>query len=259
MSHPWSPLRLEQPLEFYTSQELEYLVARRTSQEIKRKTRTELPPALMRRLPINKSDIRTLTLINGGRWLLIVSRFGSVSYYDLDTQEPLKRLLIPAARLESRDDYFPCTAKIAVDMDNESALLSFNLALYTCRGGNSSLFYKLQPQCDLSFTVHRFANKIRIQLIQVWHVTLKPSEHNHRRGLSATFLSSFDREDCGDLCSLSLLGTFVAFGVAIKQPHAYVAIVDWVKADIHNHPTHKRRVTLLSYLRKIIYDDFPVS
>ena len=31
-------------------------------------------------------------------------------------------------------------------------------------------------------------------------------------------------------------------GVAIKRPHAYVAIVDWVKADIHNHPPHKRRV-----------------
>jgi hypothetical protein len=70
--------------------------------------------------------------------LLVVSRFGTVSYYDLDTQEPVKRLLIPAVRLESRDDYFPCTAKMAVDMDHESApVLSFNLALYTCKGVNS--------------------------------------------------------------------------------------------------------------------------
>jgi len=91
----------------------------------------------MHRLPINKSDICALTLINGGRRLLIVSRFGSVSYYDLDTQEPVKRFLIPAAPLKRRNDYFPCTAKIAVDMDNKSALLSFNIALYTCKGGNA--------------------------------------------------------------------------------------------------------------------------
>jgi hypothetical protein len=108
--------------------------------EIKRKTWDLLPATLIRRLPINNSDIRALTLINGGRWLLVVSRFGSVSYYDLETQEPVKRLLTPAARLESRDHYYPCTAKIAVDMDSESALLSFNLALYTCKGGNSGLF-----------------------------------------------------------------------------------------------------------------------
>ena len=101
-------------------------------------------PPLIRRFPTNDSDISALTLIDGGRWLLVVSRFGSVSYYDLDTQEPVKRLLIPAVRLESRDDYFPCTAMMAVDMDNDSALLSFNLALYTCKSGNSRLFYNFR-------------------------------------------------------------------------------------------------------------------
>ena len=141
MAHPWSPLRLERPLQFYTSQELEYLILRRTNIEIKRKTRRELTPTLIRWLPIN---IRALTLINGGRWLLVASSVGSVSYYDLEAQMPVKRLLIPAARLESWDDYFPCIAKIAVDMDNESEMLSFNLALYTCKGGNSCLFYNFQ-------------------------------------------------------------------------------------------------------------------
>ena len=147
MCHPWAPLRLERPLRFYSSEELESLVVRRTSWEVQRNTSTKLLVPLMHRLPVNKSDIRALTLINGGRWLLIVSRFGSVSYYDLDTQEPVKRLLIPAAPLKSRNDYFPCTAKIAVDMDNKSELLSFNIALYTCKGGNSCLI-KFQPQCD---------------------------------------------------------------------------------------------------------------
>ena len=50
--HPWSPLCLERPLEFYTPQKLECLVMRRTSMKIKRKIWTSLP-ATLRRLPIN--------------------------------------------------------------------------------------------------------------------------------------------------------------------------------------------------------------
>ena len=60
-----------------------------------------LAPALIRRLPINNSDIRAL---NGRRWLLVVSRIGSVSYYDLEAQKPVKRLLIPAVRSEISDE-----------------------------------------------------------------------------------------------------------------------------------------------------------
>jgi len=134
MSHSWSPLHLERPLEFYTSRELEYLVLRRTSERIKRKGRPKLFPSLTRHLPIDNSGIRALTLINGGRWLLTVSRFGSVSYYDLDTPGAVERLLIRGQMRNfggSGDDVV-----MNVDMDNESALLSFNLALHMerCRG-----------------------------------------------------------------------------------------------------------------------------
>ena len=64
--------------------------------EIKRKTQCTLVPALICWLPINNSDIHALTFINRGRWLLVVSHIGSVSYYDLEAQKPVKRLLIPA-------------------------------------------------------------------------------------------------------------------------------------------------------------------
>ncbi|KIM41977.1 hypothetical protein M413DRAFT_27514 [Hebeloma cylindrosporum] len=230
--HPWSPLRLERPLQFYTAQELEHLVVRRTNEELRRKTRTKLRFSLIRRLPLRKSEIRALTLINGGRWLLTVSRFGSVSYYDLETQEPVKRVLIPAPQLGSPDGQ--CTAKIAVDMDYESALLSFNLALYIRK-------------------VH-MSTRVPIQLIQVWHVTLELDDQNHGRSLSAKRLSSFYRENCGELQCLSLLGTFVAFGVITRPPQpSYVSVVDWAKAaNIHN-PSHRRPATSLSYLRKVIY------
>ena len=77
-------------MEFYSSQELECLVVRRESEKLKRKTWDTLSPALTRRLPIDNSGIGTFTLINGGRWLLTAYYDGTVSYYDLDTQNPVK-------------------------------------------------------------------------------------------------------------------------------------------------------------------------
>jgi len=139
-AHSWSPLFLERPMDLYSSKEIEYLVMRRESEEIKRKTQDTLTPALTRRLPIDNFGIGTLTLINGGRWLLTVSFCGSVSYYDLDMKNPVKMLLIPKIREQDHSGSFNAVA-MAVDMD-DSAMLTFNLALYLGRVGDrgSSLF-----------------------------------------------------------------------------------------------------------------------
>lgn len=93
-----------------------------------RKSCSNLSPSLTRRFPINDdSGLGELILINGGRWLLTASRTGSVAYYALDAREPVKRLLV-----QEELEYFPrfgCGVCMAVDTCNESALLSFNLAL----------------------------------------------------------------------------------------------------------------------------------
>lgn len=137
-AHSWSPLFLERPMDFYSSKELEYLVMRRENEEIKRKTQNALSPALTRRLPIDNSGIGTLTLINGGRWLLTVSFCGSVSYYDLDMKNPVKMLLIPKIREQDHSGSFNAVA-MAVDME-DSAVLTFNLALYLERVGDRRSF-----------------------------------------------------------------------------------------------------------------------
>ena len=103
-----------------------------------------MSPVLTRQLPIIDSSIRGLFLVNGGRWLLTVSCLGSVSYYDLDAQDPVKRTLITSQIkyldedlwLENFDDLM-----MTLDVDNESAILSFNLALYMRKYGVSSSFY----------------------------------------------------------------------------------------------------------------------
>jgi len=233
MSHSCSPLRLERPIERYTSQELEYLVLRRTHTETIRKTRTKLSPTLTRRFPMDNSDVAALILVNGGRWLLTASGTGSVWYYDLDARQPVKTPLIHGQIEYFRD--LRCDASMALDICNESALLSFNLVLYSSRNAYRST---------------------RIQIVQVWRVTLQ-LDQNHGASLSAVLLSSFHREDCGTLCSISILGKFVAFGVSTPggmDLPCYVAIVDWAKADIHNrsHPGS------LSYPRTILcYEGVP--
>ena len=130
-------------MEFYSSQELEYLVMRRESGETKRKNLRKLPLALTRpcRLPIDSSGIGAFTLIKGGRWLLTLSYNGSVSYYDLDAQDPVKRLLIPKIREQGHTSPFDAVA-IAVDIDDKATVLTFNLAIYLERAGDrgSSLF-----------------------------------------------------------------------------------------------------------------------
>jgi len=128
-------------MEFYSSQELEYLVMRRESEETKRKNLRKLSPALTRRLPIDSPGIGAFTLIKGGRWLLTMSYYGSVSYHDLEAQNPVKRLLIPKIREQGDISSFDAVA-IAVDIDDKAAVLTFNLALYLERIGpcGSSLF-----------------------------------------------------------------------------------------------------------------------
>lgn len=129
-AYSWSPLRLERPIELYTAQELEYLVVRRESQDRKRKTQDKLYPALTRRLPIENSGTNTFRiLINGGRWLLTASN--SVSYYDLDSRKPVERLLIPQ-NIDGDGSFH--VVKMALDIDDESAPLIFNLALCLEKG-----------------------------------------------------------------------------------------------------------------------------
>lgn len=235
-SHSRSPLRLERPMELYTSRELEYLVLRRSSARIIRQRRTELFPPFTRRFPIDDLYVGALILITGGRWLLTASATGSVWYYDLDARAPVKRLLIPE-QMEYLHG-FSNGVRMVVDIDNKSSLLSFNLAMVMARTTPDS------P---------------RTRIAQVWHVSLQLDGQIQAASLTATLLSCFHRENCGFLCSFSLLGKFIAFGVAtIGQwdVPCYVALVDWAMAGIHNQSYH----TSLTYPRTIMYYPWtPVS
>ncbi|PFH46437.1 hypothetical protein AMATHDRAFT_43600 [Amanita thiersii Skay4041] len=187
--HPCSPLRLEHPMELYTAHELEYLVLRRSSAEILRKSQTKLLPNLTRRFPMNHSDARAFSLIHGGRWLLTASETGSVSYLDLDAQDLTKRLLI-SEQMERLPDSIH-RILMAVDSDNEFNPSSFNIAMFMLR---------ILP--------------IRFEL-------------NSSKSVMCA--------------SKSMNKTFITIAAAVRGQRdvpAYISIVDWAAAGIHNetHP-----------------------
>ena len=127
MPYSCSPLCLERYIEQYTSQELAYLVLRRTRAEGIQETRTKLSPALTRRFPIDNFDVTAIILIHGGRWLLTASGTSSVLYCDLDARQPVKTLLI-----QDQMEYLPGFQMLQV---------SFNLVLYLSSGNASCLFH----------------------------------------------------------------------------------------------------------------------
>ncbi|KAF8186783.1 hypothetical protein BJ912DRAFT_452300 [Pholiota molesta] len=214
--NPYSPLRLDQPIELYTAQELEYLVLRRYSAEIFRKM--GFYPPLQRSLNHNY-QFDHVTLVNGGRWLLLAYTTGSVAYYDLDAQEPMKRVLI-----SEQSEICSAYVIVDIDIDNESASLSFNLAMVRTSTGHSPL-------------------------AQVWRVNLYIDDA-HGASLSAALLSCFHVEVYGILTSLSILGQSIAVGVQrIGGIKHYVEVVGWAEADLHN----RSQPTSLSYPRTLVF------
>ena len=104
-------------------------------------------------------------LVEGGRWLLVVSKTGSVNYLDLDSPTISEAILIS----DQIDDPTPTVwrdieMRMAIDMDRASPFLVFNIAFSSC-----SLEDTRGP---------------REHKIQVWHVDLVFDERRHGVGLT---------------------------------------------------------------------------
>ncbi|KAG6829161.1 hypothetical protein H0H92_005505 [Tricholoma furcatifolium] len=111
---------IEEPLQSYSSEELEKWVLNRRSAELAwgldgqapRERKLEIPPAC------------PWTLVPGGRWLLAVMRTGSLNSYDLDQEN------IVSTKLTPPHDPPRVMYRISIDM-MPMATLSFNLAIYS--------------------------------------------------------------------------------------------------------------------------------
>jgi hypothetical protein len=166
-------LHLERPLWKYNSQELEFLFLRLQGAEIGLRGNGN-PPAQTRRLDTTNRAAR-MHLVEGGRWLLVVSKTGSVTYLDLDSPTITEAILIS----DQIDDPTPTVwrnieTQIAVDMDRASPFLAFNMVFSFC-----SLEDTRGP---------------REHKIEIWHVDLLLDERRRGVGLTCKHMATFPLE-----------------------------------------------------------------
>ena len=163
-------LHLERPVWMYNSQELEFLFLRLQGAEIGWR-RGNNPPARSRTVTSTNKAIG-LWLVEGGRWLLVVSQTGSVTYLDLDSPITTETILI-SDQIQV-DDPTPIIRdirlKMATDMDKASPFLAFNTTFSFCS------FEDARPG------EHK---------IQIWHVDLALDERQLGVGLTCKHLATF--------------------------------------------------------------------
>ena len=161
-------------------------------------------------------------LVQGGRWLLATSDTGSVTYFDLDASDPFpQNALIP--------DQFPSFkgmwTHMAVDVDRNTGLLAFNLALSFCT--------------SLDALTHPAQHSI-----QIWKVMLLRDDRQRGIGLTAECLASFSQEPfIGHVYSLSLRGLHLALAVFCDELEfpGRAFVVDWLQAN-GNLTDYRRRL-----------------
>lgn len=154
-------------------------------------------------------------LVEGGRWLLVVSGTGSVTYLDLDSPTITETTLISDQIDDpTPTDWMYTEMRVAIDMDKASPLLAFNIALAFCSSEENR--GPKEPK------------------IQIWHVDLLLDEQQLGVGLTCKHIATFPLEsDIYFLCALSLLGPHVAFSVrcvGYKQLER-TFVVDWERAN----------------------------
>ncbi|TFK64613.1 hypothetical protein BDN72DRAFT_260594 [Pluteus cervinus] len=202
-------LWLELPVESYTSEELERLLLRRKSAEARYEAAAKdvvLPQWI---LPVDIDiSLDCAWLIPGGRWFLISTSRGSVNYYDLHSEDHLGRELIPERYDERR-------SSICIDVDSNSPILTFNLAL-----ANSD-----------------YMTGDRQATLEIWQVSLVVDEEGKGVALKAQSLADFLQEPMGPITSMALVGTHFAYSVHF-DPHerTYIFIVNWKTIHESNYP-----------------------
>ncbi|KAF8896889.1 hypothetical protein CPB84DRAFT_1203209 [Gymnopilus junonius] len=235
---PWLQApRLERPIEQYSSTELEALVLRwissgKTCEEIIHKG-SNYKGGVIQTREIKSQKVECMCLIKGGRWLLTAFRNGSVYYCDLNSATLQKVPLIQKqVNLKTHPD---SRIFMTVDVDEDSSVLSFNIALIFIQARSSEPPYETGWQFFNS-NLSKVAKKA--QQVQIWHVNLVVEESSRvTDGLAATKLTSFLLDpNVVWIHSYSLLGSHIALGIhcyylepnGIKECYCTM-IIEWMR------------------------------
>lgn len=199
-------LRLERPIDMYTSNEFENLFLLWESAKIGWTT-DDGKVACDRGFTVQTDEFSSAHLIQGGRWLLVATRAGAVTYYDLDAEAITGAELIPPQTTVQRLS----RTRMCVDVDADSPMLSFRLASSLIGHGPSAS-------------------------IQLWQVNLKLNNAQRAVGLTATHLVSFPKPpSMMTLMEMYLLGPTIAFNGLYYTQHdyaeMYISVMDWQRAS----------------------------
>ncbi|KDR66378.1 hypothetical protein GALMADRAFT_1158987 [Galerina marginata CBS 339.88] len=197
--------KLERPIELYTSAELERVFFQWTTVEPGWTTKGMKHA---RQRDIIGQEAAAFQLVEGGRWLLLATRTGSITYHDLDHPDIPERVLIPD-QVEWHDTL---GVSMDVDIDETEPVLTFNLALSVKR-----------PKCH---------NAPGIVFGQIFRVHLEFHDGQQEHTLQFRQLVFFPLRRHGYISSLSLLGRFVAFyhmNLERNLPPRIV-VIDWLDA-----------------------------
>jgi len=199
-------LHLERPIQLYNSHELEFLVLRLKSGWRRWRADDGRP---FRTCETEGKFLEYVYLVEGGRWLLVVSKTGSIAYFDLDCTTPTKCILIP----DQFDERFSTGLSMTIDRDCDSAFLMFNLAV--------------------SF---RLSNEY---VVHIWRVALARDDQQQGIGLTAIHLASFPLEhSIKAVYALSMRGPHLAVLGLASELSRLTFVIDWKKAngDLPNYP-----------------------
>ncbi|KIM44241.1 hypothetical protein M413DRAFT_377623 [Hebeloma cylindrosporum] len=202
-------LHLERPVHLHTSRELEFHFLRLKSVSIGWET-DDLSPSRRREL-VTTSNPSCMYMVEGGRWFLVASDMGSISYFDLEASDPTEIPLVPKQFQDKTTGF----VTMAVDVDHDSSFLAFNLVVSYC--------LMARPVRDSK--QHR---------IQIWRVTLTLDEQQRGIGLSAKHLASFPQElPIRRVWALSLRGPHLALSVVCPgyDESQRTFVIDWKQAD----------------------------
>ncbi|KAF9523418.1 hypothetical protein CPB83DRAFT_886932 [Crepidotus variabilis] len=200
---PWSAL--EKPAEHYSASEIEWIFLRWKSVEISLRKDSCSPLREHRiRLP---SSVDTAHFLTGGRWILVLTETGAVYYCDLEATKIKPTLLIPCP--------FNAPGTIdslmSVDESRDTALLSFNIAIFT----------EDWKKAEAS---------IRSQ-IAVYRVTLVLDSQHNSTGFAVTCLSTFHPGHLrATVISIELRGPHIARLIRPDPPLEllnYIEVFDW--------------------------------
>jgi hypothetical protein len=226
-----APPLLERPINVYTGDELEQIVLRRISSEVR--WASEQPPRT-RSVPMDCDELKgARLLLEGGRWLLKSLRKHPSRVYAYDLDNPLSQK--PKCIIDLQTGTHPQIWRMAADVDRNESDLTFNLCIVpSCYGNYDNLNSPTMALGD----------------IHIYRLTL--DGFGSEATLKAQKIKTLDKGLQVGSRIVSLQGRYLARCLRSSKPRYFcIEILDWV---LSNSSTHSK-----SYIDLPSYNDVPVS